>query len=218
MSQIGQQARDKILKLAKQGDSDTLAALLERKLRNRGISVRVERKEGLLTIVLRSAERLDEEELGSSIANAMKKLNPAGIQAVEIWGFRQGQTLPDWSHRAAFDRASLKQAFSAWLESSLVLPSLQSPRPEVASKLLGEEFLRFYLSAKDAALLPVSCVKEVLQVVAADILPVPHLSDRLLGVYNWRGEMLWLVDLNRLLGFSSTVPLGEVWRGGLEAN
>jgi positive phototaxis protein PixI len=218
MSQIKQQARDKILQLAKKGDPDTIAALIERKLRGRGISVQVERTEGTLNIVLQSAETLDEEELAPAIAKAMKKLNAEGIQAVEVWGWRSSQARPDWVHRVAFDQASLKQALSAWLESSIVVPSLQSRRWELAPKSLGEEFLRFYLGAQDAALLPVSDVKEVLQVAIADILPIPHVSDRLLGVYNWRGEMLWLVDLNRLLGFNSSGSVGEVWRGGFEAN
>ncbi|MDY6784856.1 MAG: chemotaxis protein CheW [Cyanobacteriota bacterium] len=218
MSQIRQQARNKILQLAKQGDPKTIAALVERKLRNRGIAVRAERKEGTLIVILQGTEIPDEEELGPTIANAMKKLKAEGIQEVEVWGWQQGQARPDWVHRVTFDQASLKQALSAWLESSIVLPSLQSHQPERVQKSAGEEFLRFYLSTKDAALLPVSYVKEVLQVAIADILPVPHMSDRLLGAYNWRGEMLWLVDLDRLLGLNSTVALGEVRRSGFEAN
>jgi positive phototaxis protein PixI len=44
-----------------------------------------------------------------------------------------------------------------------------------------------------------------LRIAVAEILPVPHMSDCVLGVYNWRGNLLWMVDLNHLVGFPSLV-------------
>lgn len=217
MTQTRQQAREQILKLAKQGDPSTLAALLDRKLRAREIAVRVERKDERLSIILESEETPEQDRIVSLIGKAMKKLNAERIKTVEIWGCRRGQERPDWVQALTLDQTSLKQALSAWLESSIVLPSFQSNRKAIAPKPVGEEFLRFHLGAKDAALLPVSCIKEVLQVSASEILPVPHMSDRLLGVYNWRGEMLWLLDINRLLGFEPTATSDGSWSGNLDA-
>ncbi len=63
-----------------------------------------------------------------------------------------------------------------------------------------QRFLRFQLSSENETLLPLEVIAEVLQLEPVEILPVPEVSNCLLGVYNWRGEILWLVDLNVLVG------------------
>lgn len=68
----------------------------------------------------------------------------------------------------------------------------------------GERLLRFPLGQEDdSALLPLAQISEVFRVSVEDILPVPEMPDCILGIFNWRGEMLWLVDLDHLLGYSS---------------
>lgn len=196
-------AREKILRLAKQGDPATLAALLERKLRDREIAVRVERERERLGIVLEAYSLPERSELVDWIAKAMNKLEPEGVEAVEIWAYRYTEQDADWVEVINLHTVAATQSLSAWLESNLVFPSSPEDRGAIAPKIAAEEFLRFHLSPQDAALLPVACVKEVLQVSANEILPVPHTSDRILGAYNWRGEMLWLIDLKRLLGLES---------------
>jgi positive phototaxis protein PixI len=34
------------------------------------------------------------------------------------------------------------------------------------------------------------------------VVPIPHLPPAVIGVYNWRGEILWIADLARLLGLT----------------
>ena len=68
------------------------------------------------------------------------------------------------------------------------------------------KFLSFHLGAKDTAGIPVEYITELFQVSLAEILPVPQVSNCVLGIYNWRGEMLWLVDLEHLLGYA---PLSQ---------
>jgi positive phototaxis protein PixI len=36
------------------------------------------------------------------------------------------------------------------------------------------------------------------------IVPMPHLPPAIMGVYNWRGEILWIVDFAMLLGETSS--------------
>lgn len=74
------------------------------------------------------------------------------------------------------------------------------------SDLLQEEanqqkFLRFCLGSQDSGLLPLEQISEVLSIDIADILPVPEMPDCVLGVYNWRGKMLWLIDLGHLVDY-----------------
>ncbi|NEQ24571.1 MAG: chemotaxis protein CheW, partial [Microcoleus sp. SIO2G3] len=89
-----------------------------------------------------------------------------------------------------------------------------------------ERLLRFPLGNEDSALLPLAQIAEIFRVNVEDILPVPEMPSCVLGICNWRGEMLWLVDLDQLLGYpplylmadapmaivvqASTQPLGLV--------
>jgi positive phototaxis protein PixI len=65
----------------------------------------------------------------------------------------------------------------------------------------AEKFLRFQLGEEGIALLPLSIIKQVMQVSPSEILSVPQMPNSVMGIYNWRGEMLWLVDIGQVLGF-----------------
>ena len=65
-------------------------------------------------------------------------------------------------------------------------PILEDSRPK---------FIRFSLGSQDSGLLPVEQISEVLSIAVADILAVPEMPSCVLGIYNWRGKMLWLIDL-----------------------
>ena len=65
-----------------------------------------------------------------------------------------------------------------------------------------QRFLRFKLSGESDALLPLETIAEVLQLEPIEILPVPEVQAHLLGVCHWRGEILWLTDINLLVGAS----------------
>jgi positive phototaxis protein PixI len=66
-----------------------------------------------------------------------------------------------------------------------------------------EKFLSFTLGSNDKAVISLQHVTEVLQVSLTDICSVPQMPSCVLGIYNWRGEMLWVVDLEELLGYPS---------------
>ncbi|GAB4523311.1 MAG: hypothetical protein Tsb0014_00780 [Pleurocapsa sp.] len=73
------------------------------------------------------------------------------------------------------------------------------------------KFLQFQLGASnkadtsilesDIALLDAEIVTEVITISSEDILPVPQMFYCVLGIYSWRSEMLWVVDLENLLGY-----------------
>jgi len=66
----------------------------------------------------------------------------------------------------------------------------------------GEQFLRCYLVPDALVMLPVSELTEVLKIPVGQITPIPHLPAWVMGVYNWRGEILWMVDLGHLIGLT----------------
>jgi positive phototaxis protein PixI len=47
-------------------------------------------------------------------------------------------------------------------------------------------------------------VTELINIPIDRVVPMPHLPPAVMGVYNWRGEILWIVDLATLLGVKTT--------------
>jgi positive phototaxis protein PixI len=73
----------------------------------------------------------------------------------------------------------------------------------VASKQeIQEQFLRFALVPDTEVLLPIAQLLEVLTIPIGQIIPIPQMPAWVMGVYNWRGEVLWMVDLGYLLGLT----------------
>lgn len=94
-----------------------------------------------------------------------------------------------------------------------------SANPKPSSSGSGEtlnQFLRFHLLPDMTALIPMEQLTEILKVPLSQITPISHLPAWVMGVYNWRGEILWLIDLGNLVGLtpwhhqetlSSTAPV-----------
>ncbi|NJN59596.1 MAG: chemotaxis protein CheW [Leptolyngbyaceae cyanobacterium SL_5_9] len=65
-----------------------------------------------------------------------------------------------------------------------------------------EQFLRLHLFPSATVLLPIQQLSEVLTLPTGRVVPIPHMPAWVMGVYNWRGEILWTVDLGHLCGFT----------------
>ena len=78
---------------------------------------------------------------------------------------------------------------------------------------LGEEtsqkFLRFSIGSEDSGLLPLEQLAEILNISVVDILPIPEMPSCVLGISNWRGKMLWLIDLDHLIDYSLSQLQGQ---------
>ena len=74
--------------------------------------------------------------------------------------------------------------------------------PEVQADRLGEQFLKFRLSSDTTGLLPVNQLAEILTTSYQSVIPIPGMPEWVIGVYNWRGEILWTIDLGHLLGMT----------------
>ncbi|MCX7595538.1 MAG: chemotaxis protein CheW [Fischerella sp.] len=53
-----------------------------------------------------------------------------------------------------------------------------------------------------ATKLSISQIAEVLTIPIDRVTPIPQLPAWVMGAYNWRGEVLWMVDLAHLLGLT----------------
>ncbi|NEP09542.1 MAG: chemotaxis protein CheW [Symploca sp. SIO2C1] len=94
------------------------------------------------------------------------------------------------------------------MSDSLSIPkSLSSPSRNAINRLSSsgstrEQFLRLHLARNTTALLPLQELTEVLTVPIGQIVPIPHMKAWIMGVYNWRGDILWMVDLGHLVGLT----------------
>lgn len=68
--------------------------------------------------------------------------------------------------------------------------------------VVGQQFLRFHLFPDTTVLLPVTQMIEVLTIPVNHIVPIPNMPTWVMGVYNWRGEILWNIDLGSLLALT----------------
>jgi positive phototaxis protein PixI len=66
-----------------------------------------------------------------------------------------------------------------------------------------QPLLRFPLSSQDSALLSLEQIVEIIKIDSTEILPVPEMPSCVLGLCNWRGEILWLLDFNDFTGYPS---------------
>lgn len=83
-------------------------------------------------------------------------------------------------------------------------PDIHSPEtPQSADHLTPDlQFLQVYLAAERSLLLPVQQLVEILTIAQSQVVPLFQMPPWVMGVHNWRGEVLWVVDLNHLLGLT----------------
>ncbi|MBD0334349.1 MAG: chemotaxis protein CheW [Cyanobacteria bacterium Co-bin13] len=65
-----------------------------------------------------------------------------------------------------------------------------------------EQFLQVYLDGDLSILLPVKTLVEIIKLPIDQVVPMFQMAPWVMGVYNCRGEVLWMIDLNHFLGLS----------------
>jgi chemotaxis signal transduction protein len=61
-------------------------------------------------------------------------------------------------------------------------------------------FLGVFLTGKEEILLPTDKMVEILSLSLEDVLPIPETTPLAIGVFNWRQQVVWLIDLPAVLG------------------
>ena len=67
--------------------------------------------------------------------------------------------------------------------------------------LTTEQFLTFSLGQDQQALLPTSQLLEIVKVYLSQITAIAGIAPYVMGVYNWRGDVIWIIDLASMLGY-----------------
>jgi positive phototaxis protein PixI len=81
-------------------------------------------------------------------------------------------------------------------------PNVLVTEPQSGTSSEEEQFLRFTLEPDITALLPLQHLAEVLNIPGKEIVPIFLMPAWVTGVYNLRGEILWIIDLGHLLGLT----------------
>lgn len=89
------------------------------------------------------------------------------------------------------------------VEETLSIASLASLLAAPVATAPTQKFLRFRLHLTQSLLIAVDSIVAVQPLTIDQILPVPQMNPAVLGIYNWRGEAIWLVDLAQQIGVGS---------------
>ncbi len=69
-----------------------------------------------------------------------------------------------------------------------------------SSGLVGERFLQVLLADGEMGLLALDQIGGVMALAPAQLLPVPQMRAEVMGIYEWRGQPIWVVDLGCMVG------------------
>ncbi|MBN3963164.1 hypothetical protein [Nostoc sp. NMS8] len=86
-----------ILKLAKQGDADAIASLMNRHLHPKRINAKVAFNDACLEVILESTQVLNQQILVAFIRKGLTALGAASVEIVKVYGQQTGKDFPDWS-------------------------------------------------------------------------------------------------------------------------
>jgi twitching motility protein PilI len=64
----------------------------------------------------------------------------------------------------------------------------------------GDLYLRFFIESGEEFAFSAMGVREVLSLTPDQITPVPNVSPLLMGVLNFRGQVIWVADIGQFLG------------------
>ncbi|MEH2001387.1 MAG: hypothetical protein V7L00_22035 [Nostoc sp.] len=86
-----------ILKLARQGDVQAIASLMNRHLRPKAITAKVAFKDACLEVMLESAQVPNQQISVAFVRKGLRALGAASVEIVKVYGQQTGNEFPAWS-------------------------------------------------------------------------------------------------------------------------
>ena len=94
--------------LARQGDPQAIAALMNRTLRPKGITAKAAARQGCLQIQLESAQIPSQSALVKFVNNGLNNLGVQSIESVRLYGYQAGAEVPAWEEEIILPPADPK--------------------------------------------------------------------------------------------------------------
>ena len=117
-----------LLELAKQGNANAIAALINRQLQPKGITAKASLKDGCLQVMLESAQAPNQQSLVAFVRKGITSLGAASIERVMVYGRQTGGEFPSWS-----------QEIELGTQPTLVLSTASSSLNSVSSRAETEK-------------------------------------------------------------------------------
>lgn len=213
-----------LLQLACQGHAEAIAALMNRNLKPQQITAKVAWEETCLHISLEAAQVHPPDPLIAAIRKTVQRIQVKTFCSLKVSFWQSGVQQCAWSQQWAIPQTPQPQSdgssllrdrsqhmpanpisIADWLNQTAQTELFQHLHPltVAGSEEPESRFLRFAFSPTEMALLPLQNIRQIVTVQAQNILPVPAMPEAVIGIYNFRGEMLWLVDLGSQFGIHS---------------
>ena len=97
-------------------------------------------------------------------------------------------------------------------ETATPTDPLTSPPEDITSPESSpeEQFLQITVNGDLPLLLPGGNLVEIMKLAVGQVVPMFQMAPWVMGIYNWRGDMLWVADLGHFLGFAPWYNQAEV--------
>jgi|GEM_PF-743745 len=196
--------------LSIQSKWQAIASHLQNQLKQEGVLVKVARKASNLYIILEfSGQDIPQQQpVVATLRQALEPLHQSGVTTIKIGAQQRGGKTPSWVEKIDLSSFVLAKELVQWAQADEITNSNWHSNSNIYR---GEEkkYLRFMVGDRLTTLLALDNIREVVKISSQKVLAVPHTPDWLMGIYDWRGDLVWLTDLNRLLGFGrSSLAIG----------
>ena len=93
--------------------------------------------------------------------------------------------------------------------------NLVTINPERERQQQGERFLQFSLRKEIKGLVSLADLQGTSEILLTNILPVPRVAEYWLGLTNWQGEAIWMLDIAQLVGATNWYRQNPVKKFGM---
>jgi hypothetical protein len=205
--------QSEVLAQAKQGDPKAIAQLMNRSLQSKGITAKVNRKEGSLRVLLESEQLPDQQIMIRFVDQGITKLQVAGLQTVQVYGQKVGQTIPAWSQTLNLTATNPSDDFvvdpastSAIAQPSSITSNSSQSRSQTGAKLPQSKTL-IWLNKLLVSSLWLRSSLEILFVVYFIVWATSYYVYNLLGIADATGFLASLINALIKLVYNLWTPL-----------
>lgn len=132
-----------LLELAKQGDAEAIASLMNRQLQPKGITAKVALKDACLQVMLESAQVPNQQALLAFVRKGITGLGAASIERVKVYGRKTGEEFPAWSEKieVEFKKTLTSTSIKQSLDSAFYQTQSQDNTKEIRASAFDQKII-----------------------------------------------------------------------------
>jgi hypothetical protein len=178
-----------LLELAKQGNAQAIATLMNRQLQPKGITAKAALLEGCLQIMLESAQVPNQQALVAFVRKGLTSLGAVSIERVRVYGRQTAKEVPAWSQDFELSKA---QPFSLNAQVERQKPQVEKQKEQPDKIESAKEVRASSVKKGKISFAPVSQTKFAVEQVgdskAAELMQ-GAVTGHLLALQYWRCDL-----------------------------